>query len=267
MNALAFDEDMGRIQRALAQCHDMVRRRSVVLEALNLRTGEHVLEIGCGGGFYAYEAAQCVGPTGRVCAVDISADQLAAARERCAGLAWVECRNANAMDLPYGAAEFDVVYAVQVLEYVGTLDTALQEIQRVLRPGGRLVIVATNWSSLVWHSACPERMQRVLTAFAAHAPYPDLPALLGARLQQVGLQPLRQTPIPVLNTSYNANRLSYWTARLVAPFVRGRQAISADEAVAWFQEFDTLEHQGAYFFCVTPILTEAIKRSEWQRQV
>lgn len=69
MSTLAFDEDMGRIQRALAQCHDMVRRRSVVLEALNLRTGEQVLEIGCGGGFYAYEAAQCVGPTGRVCAI------------------------------------------------------------------------------------------------------------------------------------------------------------------------------------------------------
>jgi len=245
----------------------MVMRRSVILEALNLRTGEHVLEIGCGGGFYAAEAAQCVGPMGRVCAIDISVDQLAAARERCAGLAWVACQNANALDLPYGEAKFDAVYAVQVLEYVGALDDALQEIRRVLRPGGRLVILATNWSSLVWHSEQPERMQRVLAAFAAHAPYPDLPAILGARLRQVGLQPLRQTPVPVLNTSYNANRLSYWTARLVAPFVRGRQAIAADEAAAWFQEFDALEQQGAYFFCVTPILTEAVKRGEWQRQV
>jgi ubiquinone/menaquinone biosynthesis C-methylase UbiE len=119
MSTLAFDEDMGRIQRALAPCHDMVRRRSVVLEALNLRTGEHVLEIGCGGGFYAYEAAQCVGPTGRVCAIDISADQLAAAREHCAGVAWVECQQANATALPYGEGEFDAVYAVQVLEVRG----------------------------------------------------------------------------------------------------------------------------------------------------
>jgi ubiquinone/menaquinone biosynthesis C-methylase UbiE len=143
---------------------------------------------------------------------------------------------------------------------VGTLDEALQEIQRVLRAGGRLVIFATNWSSLVWHSTQPERMQRVLTAFAAHAPYPDLPAILGARLRQGGLHPMRQTPVPILNTSYNANRLSYWTARLVVPFVQSRQAIPADEAAAWFQEFETLEGQGAYFFCVTPILTEAVKR-------
>jgi protein-L-isoaspartate O-methyltransferase len=52
---------MARLQRALAQCHDMVIRRGAVLEALQLHSGERVLEIGCGGGFYAHEAAQCVG--------------------------------------------------------------------------------------------------------------------------------------------------------------------------------------------------------------
>ena len=67
MSTLTFTDDMARIQRAVAQCHDLVLRRSRVVEALQLRTGERVLEVGCGGGFYAYEAAQCVGPTGRVC--------------------------------------------------------------------------------------------------------------------------------------------------------------------------------------------------------
>ena len=76
MSTLTCTDDMARIQRALAQCHDMVLRRSRVLEALQLRTGERVLEVGCGGGFYAYEAAQCVGPTGRVCAIDLRADQI-----------------------------------------------------------------------------------------------------------------------------------------------------------------------------------------------
>ena len=69
MSGLQFDDEMASLQRALAQCHDMIIRRSAVLEALNLRTGERVLEVGCGGGFYAYEAAQCVGATGRVCAL------------------------------------------------------------------------------------------------------------------------------------------------------------------------------------------------------
>jgi ubiquinone/menaquinone biosynthesis C-methylase UbiE len=259
MSTLTFTDDMARIQRALAQCHDMVLRRSRVLEALQLRTGERVLEVGCGGGFYAYEAAQCVGPSGRVCALDLSADQITAAQSRCAELAWVNCRVADAIELPYEGGAFDVVYGVQVFEYVAQLDTALREVQRVLRPGGRVAILATNWSSLVWHSAQPDRMQRVLTAFMAHAPYPDLPASLGVRLRQVGLEPLRQTPVPILNRSYHVNSVSYWAARLIRPFVVGRQAVSAEEAEAWLQEFDALEHQGAYFFSILSILTEAVK--------
>jgi hypothetical protein len=47
------------------------------------------------------------------------------------------------------------------------------------------------------------------------------------------------------------NSFSYWVARMICPFVVGRQAVSAEEAEAWLQEFDALEQQGAYFFCST----------------
>jgi arsenite methyltransferase len=259
MANLTFDEDLGRIQRALAQCHDMVARRSVVLQALNLRTGERVLELGCGGGFYAYEAAKFVGPTGYVSAVDISADQIAAAGERCAELPWVECQLADAVNLPHGSAEFDVAYGVQVLEYVSDLGKALEGIRRVLRPGGRFVNLATNWSSLVWHSRRPERMRRMLAAVSEHAPWPDLPAVLAAELRKAGLRPLSQRPVAVLNRSYNENSFGYWLARVVAPYVVGRGAVTTEEGGAWLAEFDELENEDEYFFCSTPVLTEALR--------
>ena len=46
---------------------------------------------------------------------------------------------------------------------------------------------------------------------------------------------------------------------MIRAFVVGRQAVTAAEAEAWLQEFDTLEQDGANFFCITPILTEAVK--------
>jgi ubiquinone/menaquinone biosynthesis C-methylase UbiE len=165
----------------------------------------------------------------------------------------------NAVALPYEPGTFDVVYGVQVLEYVPQLDMALHEVQRVLRLGGRCIILATDWSTAVWHSRHPECMQRVLTAWAGHLHTPDLPAILGVRLRQAGLEPLRQTPLPLLNRSYHGHSFSYWVARLIRAFVVGRQAVTAAEAEAWLQEFDALEQQGAYFFCLTPILTEAVK--------
>jgi SAM-dependent methyltransferase len=107
MANISFDDEMGRIQRALAQSHDLVVRRTTIMETLNLRTGEKVLELGCGGGSYAFEAVQFVGPTGRISAIDISADQIAAARERCAGFAWVQCQTGNLLELPYQDGGFD----------------------------------------------------------------------------------------------------------------------------------------------------------------
>jgi ubiquinone/menaquinone biosynthesis C-methylase UbiE len=144
MSTLTFTDDMARIQRAVAQCHDQVLRRSRVVEALQLRTGERVLDVGCGGGFYTAEVAQCVGPTRQVRAIDLSAAQIAAAQRHCAELGWVTCRVADAVALPAEGGAFDVVYGVQVFEYVAELDTALREVQRVLRPGGRCAILATD---------------------------------------------------------------------------------------------------------------------------
>ena len=151
---------MARLQQAIAESHDLVVRRGIVLETLNLRPGERVLELGCGGGYYTLEAARFVGPRGRVSAIDISPDQIAAAQARCAEFAWVECRAADIAAPPYGNAEFDVAFAVQALEYLADLDGALRHIHRMLRPGGRLIVVATDWSSAVWHSENASRMQR-----------------------------------------------------------------------------------------------------------
>ena len=261
MANLVFEGDMARIQHGFAQCHDAIMRRSVVLDALNLRSGERVLEQGCGGGFYTYETARFVGPQGRIAAIDISADQITAARERCREMSWVECQIANANELPYGDGEFDAVFGVQVLEYIQDFEKALREAQRVLRPGGRFLNLATNWTSLLWHSGHPERMRRVLEALATHAPYPDLPVILASALRRAGLQLLRQQGVPIINTSYNENRSSFWIARLTANFARGRGAVSDDEIDEWLAEFPALDAKGEFFFSTTTVLTEAIKVS------
>ena len=257
--AYSFSGDLARLQRATAESHDNVVRQRNVFGAINLRTGERVLEVGCGGGFYTSDAARFVGPTGRVCAIDISSDQIAAAQQRCAEFVWVECNNTDIVSAPYGDAAFDAVFAVQVLEYLVDLDAGLGQIHRLLRPGGRLVVVATDWSSAVWYSENPLRMRRVLTAWEPHKPCLNLPSILAARLRGVGMQPLRQVPIPVLNTSYNPASASYWIARSIRSSVVGRQNVTEEEAAEWFSEFPELEKNGAYFFCVTPVMTEAVK--------
>ncbi len=102
----------------------------------------------------------------------------------------------------------------------------------------RGVVVQAFWSSVVWHSSDPARMKRVLAAWDAHAPYPNLPVTLAAQIRKMDMPPIRQTPAPV---------------------VVDKNLIPQAEADAWLQEFPALERQKAYFFCYTPILTEALR--------
>jgi len=259
MSSLSFVDDMACIQRSVAQCHDQVIRRERVLDVMQLQKGAKVLEVGCGGGFYAHEVAQHVGPTGRVCAMDYSADQIAQAKKHCEALAFVECREGNATALPYENNAFDAVYGIQVFEYINDLDEALREVQRVLRPGGKCFILSTDWRTAVWHSLQPERMQRFLAAWETHSATPDLPAIIGGKLRDAGLDICQQMPMTFLNRSYNEKSFSYWAARVIRSFVEGKRGITAADANEWLKEFDFLCQQQAYFFCLTSVLTEAVK--------
>jgi len=105
-----------------------------------VRTGEAVLDLGCGAGFDAFIAGQLVGPTGRVAGVDISPEMIAVAEaERPeSGFPQIEFRVAAVEALPFPDGSFDMALSNGVLNLVPDKPAALREIYRVLRPGGRL---------------------------------------------------------------------------------------------------------------------------------
>ncbi len=104
--------------------------------------GEHVVDVGSGGGFDSLIAARMVGPTGRVIGIDMTPAMLGKARAGtvAAGLANVEFREGYAEALPVQDGWADVVISNGVLNLMPDKDVALQEMARVLKPGGRLQI-------------------------------------------------------------------------------------------------------------------------------
>jgi ubiquinone/menaquinone biosynthesis C-methylase UbiE len=75
------------------------------------------------------------------------------ATRRLQGLAHVHVRAGDVAALPYVDQTFDAAVCTQVYEYVPDVDRALAELRRVLTPGGRAVIVDTDWESCVWNSS------------------------------------------------------------------------------------------------------------------
>jgi SAM-dependent methyltransferase len=105
-----------------------------------IEPGSVVLDLGCGAGTDLLIAAQMTGPTGRVIGVDMTATMLERARQSATemGLRNVELHESLVEALPLDDASVDVVISNGVIDLVPDKDAVFDEIDRVLRPGGRL---------------------------------------------------------------------------------------------------------------------------------
>jgi arsenite methyltransferase len=107
-----------------------------------LQPGQTVLDLGCGAGTDLLIAAQMVGPQGHVIGVDMTPAMLDRARQSATemGLANVELHEALIETLPLADASVDVVISNGVIDLVPDKDAVFAEIDRILRPGGRLQV-------------------------------------------------------------------------------------------------------------------------------
>ncbi len=123
-----------------AGLHHQWRQRAV--DRAEVGPGSDALDVCCGTGDLALELRRRIGPDGRVVGCDFSEPMLELARRKSGeqGLP-VEFGWADALDLPYGEASFDVVTIGFGARNLADLERGLAEMARVLRPGGRLVIL------------------------------------------------------------------------------------------------------------------------------
>jgi len=118
-----------------------------LLELAELEPGARVLEISCGTGLVTWPLASLVGSTGYILATDISermVEQTAAEAAR-RGLSQVACRRVDAESIEAADASFDAVVCALGLMYVPHVAAALEQMCRVLAPGGR--IAAAVWGA------------------------------------------------------------------------------------------------------------------------
>jgi len=234
----------------------IVEQRARTLAALELKAGERGLDVGCGLGIFVCEMARAVGAGGRVVGIDTSPDMIDAARERArsqelAGRAEFAVGDAVRLDFP--PASFDFLTAVQVYLYVKDVDAALAEARRVLRPGGRIAIVDTDWDSCVWLTADRERHRRVMEARTRELGQPHLPPALPGLLRRARLDLEKVEVHPILNRRYEPDSFSagliQTTPKIVAPF-----GIDAAEAEAWVSDLRSRTSEDDYFFSLNRYL-------------
>lgn len=131
------------------------RLRAWAHEALAVRSGERALDVGSGTGSQTRVLAEAVGPEGAALGIEPNPALRAVAEERAAGgRAMFTDGDAFALHLPDSSV--DVVWCERVLQHLTQPERAVAEMVRVLRPGGRVALLDTDWATTVLHPGDPE---------------------------------------------------------------------------------------------------------------
>jgi ubiquinone/menaquinone biosynthesis C-methylase UbiE len=122
-----------------------------------LKSGIKLLDCGCGPGTITLDFAKVIAP-GTVTGIDIGSSQISVARENALKQAVnnAEFQEATIYDLPFGDNSFDAAFSHAVLEHLQEPTKALQELFRVLKPGGILGVRTPDWGGFLIAPSSPE---------------------------------------------------------------------------------------------------------------
>lgn len=234
---------------------DVVAQRQFTLQKLSLKPDEHVLDIGSGPGFLAQSMAELVGPDGAVHGVDLSAEMIRRSVDRNAHN-WVTYSQADATDLSVADQSYDVVVSTQVAEYVPDISAFCAEAFRVLRPGGRGLIMATDWNTIAWHTDNSDRMQKVMDAFKSHCANSILPRTLAPVLRDAGFEIIAVSSYPIVNIGWDAGNYSCSSIPFIVGYIKTQISLPAAELDAWAAELKQLADDGRYYYATNRMIFE-----------
>ncbi len=152
-----------------AELPSVQRMRAWAAQVLAVSPGERALDIGSGTGSEVLALAKAVGPSGTAVGVDPNPAMVAAASSRAVG-STARFVQGSAYELPFPDDTFDAVRCERVFQHLDDPHAATVEIARVLRPGGRAILIDSDWDTAIMHPISPEISGALSAAQAARTP-------------------------------------------------------------------------------------------------
>ncbi|HEX9069911.1 MAG TPA: methyltransferase domain-containing protein [Ktedonobacterales bacterium] len=227
----------------------LVHPKHLSFKALKLKKRQRVLDVGCGLGQDVAQMVPQVGKQGRVVGLDCNPAFLDAARQRTATLGkrarFVE---GDATDMPFPRESFDACRCERVLQHLAEPQQAIGEMVRVTKPGGRIVILDTDWGTASIDTAASTHVERVLTRVRAERCLANGYAgrMLYRLGKAVGLHSLTVKVVPLVIHQYPLARyLGMLDIAEQAALDHGE--LSLDEVTAWREELSAADAAGRFF--------------------
>jgi len=246
----------------LAMILDVMAQRPAVqtlkawaLDQLAPAAGETAVDVGSGTGEDVVRFANLVGPEGRAIGVEPSPGLRAEAVRRAAA-ANVEFVDGYAGALPLETESVDALRSERVLQHVADPAGAVQDMARVLRPGGRIALIDTDWSTAIVHPADPAVLRRMVDYFLAGSANPYSGRRLRGLLAGAGLEITGETAATWIEAQEGA-REGFVSMMHLTSLEAG--VITRAEAEAFAQGIADAADRGAFHLSLTMYAVSARK--------
>lgn len=217
--------------------------RSEAAKRLNLNAGQKALDLGCGIGGATFPMAEITGSTGLAVGVDISAAMIEAATKRANGRAGVEFKVGEAGAIPFPDKFFDAARCERVFLYLPDRGRAILEMIRVVKPGGRIILMDTELDSTAVYSKKLALTRKMTSIVAATMPNANSARDLPWLARQAGLKDVKAETFAI--STPHKFFLKVMAGSLAAVVEKG--IVPAAEVEEWLEEQAGLEAQGDFF--------------------
>jgi 2-polyprenyl-3-methyl-5-hydroxy-6-metoxy-1,4-benzoquinol methylase len=263
----ASAQDVAEMAAALegrGQALDQQKVNTALIDVLAPATGEHILEVGCGSGVLCRLMAPAVIPGGKITGLDISSEFIRIARNHAtsAGLNnAIQWEAGQAKSLPFQDASFDGALAARLLLHVPDPQVVLSELERVLRPGGRVVVMDWDFDTLALDHSDRELTRRLLHWRCDHHGGNNWSGRqLWGQMLTAGLTNVKAVPfVSVAHHEHDSLTLSLFRAAEVA---RDGGAITPNEHDAWVAELRSSLASGCFFASIVYFIVHGERKKE-----
>ncbi len=241
-----------------AREEDAVNQESY--QMLQVKAGLQVLEVGCGPGTTVPEFSKSVNSGGLVVGIDCDPKMIQQANTTSKQYSNVVHLVGDAHKLPFEDCKFDRVYAKRLFQVLppSSAPMLFSELQRVLKPGGILVLVDTDWTSVAVNFSDLELERRLTSFFRDHMRPNGLAGrqLLGL-IQQGNFLDVQVKVMSIIIRNFAESPFNDW---LIAEALKAKVA-KPEELAKWRSELEQKTKQQAFLCHVGTVLVSA-KKSE-----